>query len=81
LFFQFDEVPVFKNVACGLVDDRPNEVFGGVRRECLGLRELLGGKCVPPYGWFLSGWDGHLGIGDDAVDDVRRSDFELVLTG
>ena len=72
---------IFKNVACGLVDDRPNEVFGGVRREGLGLRELLGGKCVPPYGWFLSGWDGHLGIGDDAVDDVRRSDFELVLTG
>ena len=74
-------MPVFKNVACGLVDDCPDEVFGGVGQECLGLCELLGGKCVPPYGWFLGGWDGQLAIGDDAVDDVHCSDSEVVLTG
>ena len=48
-------MPVFKNVACGLVDDCPDEVFGGVGRDGLGLSELLGGKCVPLYGWFLVG--------------------------
>ena len=45
------------------------------------MHELLGGKFVSPYEWFLGGWVVHLGISDDAVDDVRRPDFELVSTG
>ena len=74
-------VGIFKNIACGLVNDRPDEVFGGVGQEGLGLSKLLGNKCVPPYGWCIGGWGGHLGFGDDAVDNVRRPDVELVSTG
>ncbi len=71
---------IFKNFACGFVDDRPDKVFAGVGWEGPGLVELLCSECIPPPGWRFSGWGGCLGFSDDAVDYVCLSDIELVLT-
>ena len=52
-------MPIFKNVACGLVDDCPNEVFNRVGREGLGCVSCWAANAYPHKGGF---WVGGMGI-------------------